>query len=101
MKTLFGRKNFYKKLKYLKKIILSQSCSVMIADGKVFRWKWRHGVGSRYVWSKYDHNNKTHKTTVQGVGGQFSYSGFTSSGSRAEASWEKALSGNRDWADVK
>ena len=27
---------FYKKSKYLKKIILSQSCSVMIADGKVF-----------------------------------------------------------------
>ena len=23
--------------------------------------KWRHGVGSRYVWSKYDHNNKTQK----------------------------------------
>lgn len=51
--------------------------------------KWRHGVGSRYVWSKYDHNNKTHKTTVQGAGGQFSYSGWTSAGSRAEASWEK------------
>ena len=33
--------------------------------------KWRHGVGSVYVWSKYDHNNKTHKTTVQGAGGQF------------------------------
>ncbi|WP_462128335.1 lactococcin 972 family bacteriocin [Streptococcus parasanguinis] len=37
--------------------------------------KWRHGVGSRYVWSKYDHNNKTHKNTVQGASGQFSYSG--------------------------
>ena len=35
------------------------------------------------------------------VSGQFSYSGCTSSGSRAEASWEKALSGNRAWADVK
>lgn len=63
--------------------------------------KWRHGVGSVYVWSKYDHNNKTHKTTVQGASGQFSYSGCTSSGSRAEASWEKASSGNRAWADVK
>ncbi|HGC9720872.1 TPA: lactococcin 972 family bacteriocin [Streptococcus agalactiae] len=63
--------------------------------------KWRHGVGSRYVWSKYDHNDKTHKTTVQGAGGKFSYSGWTRAGSRAEASWEKALSGNRAWADVK
>ena len=63
--------------------------------------KWRHGVGSRYVWSKYDHNNKTQKTTVQGTGGQFSYSGWTSSGIRAEASWEKASSGNRAWSDVK
>ncbi|WP_230197794.1 lactococcin 972 family bacteriocin [Streptococcus equi] len=34
--------------------------------------KWRHGVGSRYVWSKYDHNNKTHKTTVQGAALRFS-----------------------------
>lgn len=50
---------------------------------------------------KYDHNNKTHKTTVQGAGGQFSYSGWTRAGSRAEASWEKASSGNRAWADVK
>ena len=37
--------------------------------------KWRHGVGSRYVWYKYDHNNKKHKNTVQGASGQFSYSG--------------------------
>lgn len=63
--------------------------------------KWRHGVGSVYVWSKYDHNNKTHKTTVQGAGGKFSYSGWINAGSRAEASWEKASSGNRAWADVK
>jgi Bacteriocin (Lactococcin_972). len=76
----------------LKKIILCQGC---------LGGKWRHGVGSVYVWSKYDHNNKTHKTTVQGAGGQFSYSGWTRAGSRAEASWEKASSGNRAWADVK
>ena len=63
--------------------------------------KWRHGVGSRYVWSKYDHNNKTQKTTVQVASGQFSYLGWTSSGSRAEASWEKAFSGNRAWSDIK
>lgn len=63
--------------------------------------EWRHGVGSRYVWSKFDHNKKTHKTAVQGAGGRFSYSGWTSAGSRAEASWEKALIGNKAWADVK
>ena len=38
---------------------------------------------------------------LQVASGQFSYLGWTSSGSRAEASWEKALSGNRAWADVK
>ena len=27
-----------------------------------------------------DHNNKTHKTTVQGAGGQFPYSGWTRAG---------------------
>lgn len=27
---------------------------------------WRHGVGTKYVWSHYDHNKKTHKTSVKG-----------------------------------
>lgn len=62
---------------------------------------WRHGVGTRYVWSKYDHKLKTHKTTVQGAGGKRSYSGWTDPKDRAEASWEKAWVGNLAWADVK
>ena len=63
--------------------------------------KWRHGVGTRYVWSKFDHDTKVHTTTVQGAGGKYSYSGKTDPGVRAMASWEKALSGNGAWADVK
>ncbi|EKU93195.1 bacteriocin, lactococcin 972 family [Alloiococcus otitis] len=63
--------------------------------------RWSHGVNERYVWSKYDHNSKTHKTTVQGAGGKLSYSGWTKPGKRASASWEKALFGNKAWADVK
>ena len=33
----------------------------MIADGKVFRWKWRHGVVGICFGLNTDHNNKTHK----------------------------------------
>mgnify|MGYP000933301946 CR=1 FL=1 len=63
--------------------------------------KWRHGVGSHYVWSHYDHNRKTHKTTVQGAGGKMSSSGWIKKKRRASASWEKAFWGNRAWADFK
>lgn len=62
---------------------------------------WRHGVGTRYVWSKYDHKRKIHNTTVQGAGGKRSYSGWTNPKIRALASWEKAWSGNLAWANVK
>lgn len=62
---------------------------------------WKHGVGNRYVWSKYDHKYKVHKTTVQGAGGRMSPSGWTVAGRRAEASWEKARAGNKAWAAVK
>ena len=99
--TLFGRK-ILQKVKVFDEDYTQPRLFSYDSGWKSFLGgKWRHGVGSRYVWYKYDHNNKTHKTTVQGASGQFSYSGCTSSGSRAEASWEKALSGNRAWADVK
>lgn len=62
---------------------------------------WIHGVGNRYVWSKYDHKYKVHKTTVQGAGGKLSSSGWTVAGRRAEASWERAVFGNKAWATVK
>lgn len=62
---------------------------------------WRHGVNNSHVWSWFDHNSKEHKTTVQGAGGKFGYSGWTDAGTRAKASWEKAGSGNKAWADVR
>ncbi len=63
--------------------------------------KWRHGVNTKHVWSKYDHASKTHKTTVRGAGGKYAYSGWIAKGKRASASWEKALLGNKAWADTK
>ena len=63
--------------------------------------KWRHGVGSRYVWSKYDHNNKTHKTTVQGASVNSLIRVVQALEVEQKLTWEKALSGNRAWADVK
>ena len=62
---------------------------------------WRHGVGSRYVWSHFDHQYKEHKTSVKGHGGQMSYSGWTPAKRRASASWEKAPYDNKAYADVK
>ena len=55
--------------------------------------KWRHGVGDYYVWSHYDHKRKTHRTTVQGAGGERSTSGWIKKKIRASASWERALWG--------
>ena len=37
--------------------------------------RWRHGVNSSQVWSNFDHSYKTHKTTVRGSQGKYSYSG--------------------------
>lgn len=63
--------------------------------------KWRHGVGDYYVWSHYDHKGKTHRTTVQGAGGVRSTSGWIKKKRRASASWERALWGNKAWANTK
>ena len=63
--------------------------------------RWRHGVDSSQVWSYFDHSYKIHKTTVRGLHGKYSYSGWVGAGRRAAASWEKAFAGNRAWADVK
>ena len=43
----------------------------------------------------------TNKTTVKGAGGKYSYSGWVGKGKQAAASWEKAKTGNKAWADVK
>lgn len=62
--------------------------------------RWRHGVDEYHVWSWFDHDKKLHKTTVQGAGGKYGYSGWTDPGERAKASWEKASYGNKAWVDV-
>lgn len=63
--------------------------------------KWRHGVGTKYVWSHFDHNSKKHETHVKGLGGEIGYSGWQEKGDRASASWEKAPAGNKAWANVE
>lgn len=63
--------------------------------------EWRHGVNDRHVWSHFWHNSKVHSTTVQGKGSKRSTSGWIDAGETASASWEKALYGNRAWANVK
>jgi hypothetical protein len=63
--------------------------------------KWRHGVDNKYVWSQYKHSSKTHKTTVRGAGGKYSTSDWVKKGVVAKASWEKAVTGNKAWADTK
>ena len=70
--TLFGRK-ILQKVKVFEEDYTQPRLFSYDSGWKSFLGgKWRHGVGSRYVWYKYDHNNKTHKTTVQGASGQFS-----------------------------
>ena len=59
------------------------------------------GLGDVYKRQKYNHSKKTHKTTVKGAGGKYSYSGWVGKGKQAAASWEKAKTGNKAWADVK
>ena len=62
---------------------------------------WRHGVGTKYVWSHYDHNKKTHKTSVKGKWGFVSSSGWVKKKKRASASYIKALWGNEAYATCK
>lgn len=62
--------------------------------------RWRHGVNSKHVWSRYYHEKKVHKTTVQGAGNKQSTSGWVTPGKTALASWEKANYGNKAWVDV-
>ena len=99
------------KLQYVKdlgfEVYLDNHNNDVVLYGYDSGWKdflggrWRHGVNNTQVWSKFDHNRKVHKTTVRGAGGKYSYSGWTNPGLRASASWEKAESGNKAWADVK
>lgn len=46
------------------------------------------------------HSKRFHTTTVKGAGGRYGYSGRTNPRETANASWEKALSGNEAYADV-
>lgn len=60
---------------------------------------WNYGVGSKYVWSYYSHNKKTHKASVQGR--IYVSSGWQKKGVQARASAEKALTGNKSFYEVK
>lgn len=61
--------------------------------------RWNYGVGSKYVWSYYSHNHKTHKASVEGK--YYVSSGWTKKGITAKASCEKRLFGNRSYYEVK
>lgn len=62
--------------------------------------KWRHGFNDTHVWSWFYHSKRFHTTTVKGAGGRYGYSGRTNPRETANASWEKALSGNEAYANV-
>lgn len=73
-------------------------------DSGVKDWlggKWRHGVNTSHVWSRFYHASKYHNTKVKGAGGRFGKSGRTAPGKTAYASWEKAAFGNEAYANVE
>lgn len=73
-------------------------------DSGVKDWlggKWRHGVNTSHVWSRFYHGSKYHNTRVKGAGGMFEKSGRTNSGKTAYAKWEKAAFGNEAYANVE
>lgn len=75
-----------------------------LSDTGWFYWHggyWRHGVGTKYVWSHYDHNKKTHKTSVKGKWGFVSSSDWVKKKKRASASYIKAWWGNEAYATHK
>ena len=59
---------------------------------------WNYGVGSKYVWSYYSHQYKTHKSSVHGK--YDASSGWVRKGREAKASAEKAITGNQAFYDV-
>lgn len=60
---------------------------------------WNYGVGSKYVWSYYSHNSKTHKASVEGK--YYVTSGWIKAKTQARASAAKAAAGNQSYYDVK
>lgn len=73
-------------------------------DSGVKDWlggKWRHGVNTSQVWSRFYHGSKYHNTKVKGAGGRFGRSGRVAPRNTAYASWEKALFGNEAYANVE
>ena len=73
-------------------------------DSGVKNWlggKWRHGVNTSHVWSRFYHASKYHNTRVKGAGGNIGRSGRTNPGETAYAKWEKAPFGNEAYANVE
>ena len=78
--------------------------SSKIYDSGVKNWlggKWRHGVNSSQVWSRFYHASKYHNTSVKGVGGRIARSGRVAPSNTAYASWERAAFGNEAYANVE
>ncbi len=65
---------------------------------------WAYGVyepaSTTYVFSKYDHSRKTHKTTACWQG-RCAYSGWVAKGKRASAERQGGLSGHTAYWDTK
>ena len=85
-----------------KEIVSTYSSNIY--DSGVKDWlggKWRHGVNTSQVWSRFYHGSKYHNTKVKGAGGRFGRSGRVAPRNTAYASWEKALFGNEAYANVE
>lgn len=73
-------------------------------DSGVKDWlggKWRHGVNTSHVWSRFYHGSKYHNTSVKGAGGRIARSGRVAPSNTAYASWESAAFGNEAYANVE
>lgn len=57
--------------------------------------EWSFGVGSKYVWSYYDHDYRYHSSSVKGK--YWADSGRTAPGYEAQASAQKAMWGNKSY----
>lgn len=79
--------------------VVSLTIPALAATVDVQGGVWNYGVGSKYVWSYYSHNSKTHKASVHGA--YDATSGWIRKGVEAKASAEKALFGNASYYDVK
>jgi lactococcin 972 family bacteriocin len=62
---------------------------------------WNYGRNASIVWSKYLHNDKTHKSSVVNGDGDYQSSGWVSRGKWSDASTRATWSGNKSYYDNK